>query len=132
MHLQILYWFSPKWAIANGRRFMGLLSIYCVSKTFNFIILSSLSPFFKIPFLNVNLNLSPTSHLSYIFVSPLSRFFKTYYQSKTFLNIWAVPSSAVFSNNAVLITFPVLLYNSSVSLRCYQVPQLSLEWLYYS
>ena len=33
-------------------------------------------------------------------------FYKPYLQSKTFFNIWAVPSSAVSSSNAVLITNP--------------------------
>ena len=38
--------------------------------------------------------------------SPQARFHKSYPQFKTFLNIRAVPSSAVFCSNTVLITTP--------------------------
>ena len=41
----------------------------------------------------------------FVFIkSPQPRFYKCYPQSKTFVNIQAVPSSAVFCSNAVLIT----------------------------
>ena len=48
----------------------------------------------------------PPSFPQLYFFSPHPRFHKIYPQSKTFLNIQAVPSSAVFCINNVLITTP--------------------------
>ena len=42
----------------------------------------------------------------FFFKSPQPRFHKSYRQSKTFLNVRAVSSSAVFCSNVVLITTP--------------------------
>ena len=46
------------------------------------------------------------SHSQLFFPFPQAQFHKPYPQSKTFLNIRAVPSSAVFCSNVVLITIP--------------------------
>ena len=63
----------------------------------------------------------------FIIKSPQPCFHKSYPQSKTFLNIRAVPSSAVFCSNTVLIATPSSSCISLVSLMCYQVPLLPLE-----
>ena len=80
---------------------MGLLSISCFSQkpvpsyTYTF--------FSPVQFLEP----LPSPFLSpALFFLPHPRFRKIYPQSKTFLNIRAVPSSAVFCINAVLITTP--------------------------
>ena len=56
----------------------------------------------------IKLAFSPPSHLPCFFTnphppSPEPCFHKSYLQSKTFLNLRAVPSSAVFCSSAVLI-----------------------------
>ena len=48
-----------------------------------------------------------TFFLTWFFFSPQPHFHKPYTQSKTFFNIRAVPSSAVFCSNAVVITGPI-------------------------
>ena len=55
---------------------------------------------------------------------PQTRFYKPYPQSKTFLNIRAVPSSAVFCSNMVLITTSSSMHFFS----SFDVPLLTLEW----
>ena len=57
---------------------------------------------------------------------PQPHFHKSYPQSKTFLNIQAIPISAVFCSNAVFFQFFYDFF-TSVSLMCYQVPLLPLE-----
>ena len=44
--------------------------------------------------------------IRHFFPFPQSRFHRPYSQSKTFLNIRAHPTSAIFCSNAVLITMP--------------------------
>ena len=85
LHWQILYQFLPiKRVIANDQRLTSLLSISCVFK---------------------NLCL-PFYALHSFFLLPPTPFPQTLSTIKTFLNIQAVPGSAVFCNNAVLITTP--------------------------
>ena len=83
------------------------LWVYCPSTMFSktctflyFYILSCLFSFWN--------NFPPPSHLPLLFFFSKSPtcFHKSYLQSKTFLNVWAVPSSAVFCSNAVLTTAP--------------------------
>ena len=107
------------------KMFIGLLSISFVFKNLYLpILLLSFSPVqFLEPFPFPPLSPPPSSS-----PHPLSH--KPYPQSKTFLNIQAVLSSAVFCSNAVIIQRPVLLYNSSVSLMCYQVPLLPVDDLF--
>ena len=85
MHWQILYQFSPtKRFITNDQRFMGSLSIFYVFKhLYRLILLHTFS--------------------SFVFF-PQPRFHKPYPQSKTFLNIRAVPINAIFCSNAMLMT----------------------------
>ena len=80
---------------------MGLLSISCFQKpvpsyTFTFFltcaVFGTISP--------------PPPHFPPFFLSSQLHFHKPYPQSKTFLNIRAVPSSAVFCSNAVLKKTP--------------------------
>ena len=89
------------------------LLVYCpspiFSKTYTFLYFYILSHLFI--FSN---NFPPPPHLPiclFFFIkSPQPRFHKSYPQSKTFLNILAVPSSAVFCSNAV----PITTYGSSM------------------
>ena len=81
------------------------LWIYCPSPMFSktciflyFYILSHLFSFWNL------FPLPPLSPSFFSFTSLHPHFHKPYPQSKSFLNILAVPSSAVFCNNAVLIT----------------------------
>ena len=48
----------------------------------------------------------PVCHFFFFIKSPQPRSHKSYLRSKTFLNIRAVPSSAVFCSNTVLVTTP--------------------------
>ena len=88
--------------------------VYCsspiFSKTCTFLYFYILSHLFI--FSN---NFPPPPHLPiclfFFFIKlPQSRFHKSYPQSKTFLNILAVPRSAVFCSNAV----PITTYGSSM------------------
>ena len=100
MHWQILYRFSHiKQVITSDQRFMGLLSISYVFKNLFFYILSHLFSFWK-------LFPPPSSPPFFACSLPHPYFHKLYPQSKTFLNIRALPSSAVFCSNAVLIRTP--------------------------
>ena len=74
--------------ITNDKRFMSLLSISCVFKNLYVPILLH--------------SFSPVQSLGQLF-SPSLSFHKSYLQSKTFLNMRAVRSGAVFCSNAVLI-----------------------------
>ena len=104
MHWQILYWLLPiKWVITNDQRFMGLLSISHVFKNLHFPIL--LHSFLSVQFLEQLPSSFPFATFVFFSKSPTC-FHKSYLQSKTFLNVWAVPSSAVFCSNAVLTTAP--------------------------
>ena len=69
------------------------------------ILLHSFSP---VQFLEQFPYPSPFAHLQFFFLYqiPPTRLHKSYPQSKTFLNIQAVPSSGVFCSKAVLITTP--------------------------
>ena len=83
---------------------MGLLSISYVFKKLYFpILLYSFSP---VQFLEQFS--TPSTFFAFFFINPppTTPFQKFYLHSKTFLNIPAVPSSAVFCSNAVLITTP--------------------------
>ena len=79
---------------------MGLLSIYYVFKNLQLpILLHSFSPDqFLEPFP------SPSPFLTFFSPPSHPRFHKPYPQSKTFINIRSVPSSAVFCSNAMLLT----------------------------
>ena len=88
--------------ITNDHMFMGLLSISYVFKNLclprYFYIFSYLFSFW---------NFYPPPLLFLPFFSSLHpHFHKLYPQFKTFLNVRAVPSSAVFCSNPVLITTP--------------------------
>ena len=63
------------------------------------------SPMFSKTCIFLYFNIFSHLHLL-IFFPPQSLFHKPYPQSKTFLNIRAVPSSAVLRSNTVLITTP--------------------------
>ena len=99
-----------KRVITNNQRFMGLLSISYVcfqkpvlSYTFTFFLICSVFGTISLPL--------PICHFFFFFFffkSPQPRFHKSYRQSKTFLNVRAVSSSAVFCSNVVLITTPSL------------------------
>ena len=69
--------------------------------TFTFFLTSSVFGTISLP-----LPICPFATSFFFIKSPQPRFHKSYPQSKTFLNIQAVPSSAVFCSNAVLITTP--------------------------
>ena len=98
----MLYQFSLlKQVITNNQRFIGLLSIFHVFENLYLpILLHSFSPvwfWFLEPFLS-------SSHFPIFFSISHPHFCKPYLQSKTFLNIRAVPSSAVFCSNVVFRT----------------------------
>ena len=94
-----------KQVITIDQRFMGLLSISLISKTCTFLYFYILLFLTCLVFGTISLSLLSPPHL------PICHFFikslqPCYPQSKTFLNIKAVPSKAVFCSNAVLITSP--------------------------
>ena len=86
---------------------MCLLSISYVFKNLYFpILLHSFSP---VQFLEQFPTPPPhllICHFFFLYQITPNLFHKSYLQSKTFLNIPAVPSNAVFCSNAVLITTP--------------------------
>ena len=107
MHSQILDQFLPIKRIRTyDQRFMGLLPISYVFKklssyTFTFFLTCSVLGTILLPL--------PIRHfffLCQILPTLQHRFQKPYPQSKTFLNVRTVPSSADFCSNAVLITIP--------------------------
>ena len=89
---------------------MGLLSISLFSKTCTFLYFYILHFLHPVHFLEQlpSPSPSPFAHLPLFFKikSPQPCFHKSYLESKTFVNIRAVPSKAVFYSNAVLITTP--------------------------
>ena len=91
MHWQILYRFSPIKQVIS----------YVFTNLYLPTLLHSFSPFQLLKPFPLPLHLP---HLFYFFPSHHSHILKPYLQSKTFLNIRAVPSSAVFCRNDVLIT----------------------------
>ena len=95
--------------MTNDQRFMGLLSIsYAFKKTvlsYTFTFFLTCSVFGTIPPPSFSPYL-PVCHFFFFIKSPQPRSHKSYLRSKTFLNIWAVPSSAVFCSNTVLVTTP--------------------------
>ena len=125
-HWQMLYRFLPIMrVITKDQRFMGLLSVFYVFKNLYFpILLHSFLENFPPP--PPPPPISP--HLPLFVSNPLqTRFHKPYPQSKTFLNTRAVPSSAVFCSNTVLITTPSFSMHFFSSMTCCQVPQLPPE-----
>ena len=96
-----------KQVITNDQRFMGLLLIsYAFKKpvlSYTFTFFPTCSVFGAISFP------SPLAHLPLFFFfikSPQPCLHRSYLQSKTFLITRAVPSSAAFCSNAVLIATP--------------------------
>ena len=82
----ISFFTSIMQVITNDQMFMSLLFIFYVFKNLYIpILLHSFPPFFPLP---------------------QTHFHKPYPQSKTFFNMWTVPSSAAFCSNALLRTTP--------------------------
>ena len=86
------------------KRLMGLLSISYVFK--NLYLPIFLHIFLPAQVLEQFPSPSPFATFFSFSLLPQSRFHKPYPQSKTFLNIRAAPSSAVFCSYAVLTTTP--------------------------
>ena len=73
-----------------------------LSYTFTFFLIFSVFGTISLP-----LPICPfATFFSLLYQIPPTSFYKSYPQSKTFLNIRAVPSNAVFCSNAVLLTTP--------------------------